>query len=474
MKITKKDIFLSYLSQFLKIASGVLVIPMILIWVPSNELGIWYLFTTISAFILLLDFGFSPTIMRNVAYVFSGVTELKSTGYMPSSGSEVDYDLLKSMIRGIKQIYLLVALTALLLLLSFGTIYVKSIVIKLEDYHKYMYLWIAYACVVVVNLYFLFYNPLLLGRGLIGKSYIITIITNICYILIVGIGVYMKFGLVAIIAGNAFTIILTIILSYNFFFDKGLTDKLRNSVPRFDSDKEILKILWPNAYKVGLVAIGAYCISKSSMFFVTSFTDLKTLASYGLSLSALTFIAAFSQIFFNAFLPEFNQLRVIQDTPTLIRKFGMAHAITLVTFISGILVLVLFGNRVLSMIHVSTFLLSSKYLLPIGIIYLLEVNYTNFSAIIITKNEIPYVKQSLISGFFIVVISYILFKYTFLGVWSIIISQGLVQLSYNYWRWPYVVCKEFRISYFRLLHAGLNEAYLKVRSSLLNLRRGAL
>ncbi len=449
---------LSYLSQFLKIASGVLVIPMILVWVPSNELGIWYVFTTISAFILLFDFGFSPTIMRNVAYVFSGVKELRSKGFIPTTGSDVDYALLKSMLRGIKRIYLIISVIAFFILIIAGTLYVYSVVKDLDNYQKYINLWLAYSFLIVLNLYFLYYNPLLLGRGFIGKSYIITIVTNLIYIIIVGTGVYLGYGLIAMILGNSITIILTIVLSYNFFYDKELITKLANISPMFSGNKEIFKILWPNAYKIGLVAIGAFCISKSSLFFVTSFTDLHTLASYGLSLSALTFLASFSQIFFNAFMPEFNQLRVTQETSVLINKFGMAHAITLISFITGTIIMILFGNRVLAFINVSTYLLETKYLLPISIIYLLEVNYTNFSAIIVTKNEIPYVKQSLLSGLFIIVFSFVLFKYSDLGLWSIIISQGLVQLSYNYWKWPYVVCKEFGISYADFIFQGFADA----------------
>jgi O-antigen/teichoic acid export membrane protein len=468
MKITisKIDILLSYSSQILKIASGVLVLPMILIWVPSNELGIWYIFSAISAFVLLLDFGFSPTIMRSVSYIFSGVTELKSNGFSSGTLGKVDYGLLKSIIRGVKRIYLIISSIALVILLIAGTIYINSIIGDIPDHRKYMIIWVFYVLVTVINLFFLFYNPLLQGRGLVGKSYIITIITNFTYILIVGIGVYLKYGLIALIVGNSATIILTIILSVLFFYDKNLKTELRNALPKYSTLKEIMAILWPNTYKVGLVAIGSFCISKSALFFVTSFTDLNTLASYGLSLSGLTFIAGFSQIFFNAYMPEFNQMRIMNDTGNLMRKFGIAHSISLLTFISGILVLNIFGNRILSLINVSTYLLENKYLWPISLIYLLEVNFTNFTAILVTKNEIPYMKQYLVSGFFIVLISLVLIKYTSLGLWSIIISQGSVQLVYNYWKWPTLVCQEFNTSFFNLLRTGLADICQRSRLSL--------
>jgi len=81
MEIGKKDIYWNYTATFLKIAAAVLLMPLILKRLPSEEIGIWSVFMTVTAFSNLLDFGFNPSFTRNVSYIFSGVTNLKTTGY---------------------------------------------------------------------------------------------------------------------------------------------------------------------------------------------------------------------------------------------------------------------------------------------------------------------------------------------------------------------------------------------------------
>ena len=60
VSISKKDILWSYLSQFLSIGAGILILPAILHKLSSQEIGINYILLSISAFIPLLDAGFSP------------------------------------------------------------------------------------------------------------------------------------------------------------------------------------------------------------------------------------------------------------------------------------------------------------------------------------------------------------------------------------------------------------------------------
>lgn len=80
VKITKKDVVWGYLAQFFNIGANILLLPLILHLLPSEVLGIWYIFLAISGFALMLDFGFQPTFARNVTYLLSGATKLKAEG----------------------------------------------------------------------------------------------------------------------------------------------------------------------------------------------------------------------------------------------------------------------------------------------------------------------------------------------------------------------------------------------------------
>jgi len=73
--------------------------PFILRMMPSETVGIWTIFMSITAFTSLLDFGFNPSFTRNVSFVFSGIRELKVNGFSTKNidNTSVDYSLLKDL-----------------------------------------------------------------------------------------------------------------------------------------------------------------------------------------------------------------------------------------------------------------------------------------------------------------------------------------------------------------------------------------
>ena len=61
-RIYQSAIAWNFLSTFLRVGAGVIILPMILRTMPPEQLGLWYVFGTLGAFATLLDFGFEPTV----------------------------------------------------------------------------------------------------------------------------------------------------------------------------------------------------------------------------------------------------------------------------------------------------------------------------------------------------------------------------------------------------------------------------
>ena len=80
IEITKKDIAWSYIANIFSIASGIIVLPVILNRLDAEEVGLNYIMLTISSLVSLLDFGFAPQFGRNFTYVNSGVQSLRKEG----------------------------------------------------------------------------------------------------------------------------------------------------------------------------------------------------------------------------------------------------------------------------------------------------------------------------------------------------------------------------------------------------------
>jgi hypothetical protein len=102
---------------------------------------------------------------------------------------------------------------------------------------------------------------------------------------------------------------------------------------------------------------------------------------------------------------------------------------------------------------------------------LLEQNHSLFASIIVIGNNIPFVKASLIAGFFILLGTYIILNYWQPGVIGLIIIPGVVQVAYANWKWPLVVCRKMRISFFEFLRISCCETLIYYKRGINGLNR---
>ena len=63
-KINKNDILWGYLSQFLYIGSGAILIPVAIANLSAEQMGLWYVFFGLAGLAQLLEFGLQPTVSR--------------------------------------------------------------------------------------------------------------------------------------------------------------------------------------------------------------------------------------------------------------------------------------------------------------------------------------------------------------------------------------------------------------------------
>lgn len=455
IRVDRKTVFWAYGAQILQVASSVVLLPFILKKVSSEELGIWYVFLSVSSLVLLLDFGFASTIMRNVTYVFSGAKVLLKEGLNDEKyDSSIDYNLLHTLIIAIKKIYRRIASLSLFFMLTAGSYYIYTVCEKLNNPVKYVYIWVAFSFFTSLNLYYLYFDPLLSGRGLIKWQNKINVISRLANLLVCIVGISLGFGLIAIVAGNIVSIIIVRVLSYSAFYDRELKVKL-SSAKKHSID--LIGVLWGNAYKIGLTTLGGFLIVKSNIFILAAFADLKIVASFGLTSQIIAILVSCSQLLFNTQVPVFNSLRIQGKVEELKEIFSFSMVISLFMFILGSVFLLTFGNKILLLLHSKTPILTTNYLFVLLLINLLEFNHVNFAGLIATKNSIPFVKPSLISAAAVILLSYFFYKFLNLGLWSLLLSQGIVQAIYSNWKWPYDVCKEFGVSYFHFFELAFNK-----------------
>ena len=438
-----KDVVWGYLAQFLQYGASLLVLPLLLRKLSSAELGVWYVFMTISAFVTMLDMGFTPTLARNVSYVMGGARQLMRSGYaVVDQAAGVDYGLFKAIIVAARRIFFCIGLLAFFILLIPGSWYISHVTQNQVDLQTVLIAWSIFVVATIVNLYYKYYTPLLQGRGLYAEFYKTSAIANLAFIVVTAILLQTNLGLIGVACGFLVSALISRYLSWHYFYDQEFKQRLAKAAQAAVSTLEVFKILWHNAWRLGLGVVGAFLILRANTLLSSMYLGLATTAAYALTLQVFSVLQSVSTVFFNVQQPKLAQYRLLNHHQLLVNTVKQGLGSSLGLFLLGALGVVCMGTPLIKMMGTHTSLLSIPLLIAISCMVLLELNHSLAAGVIITGNNVPFVKPSLLSGCVIFIMSWIGLKYADQGVGWLIAIQFTVQLAYNNWKWPLVMYKE--------------------------------
>lgn len=449
MNVTNGDVVWSYIAQFFNVATGIIVLPMILRLLNTEEIAFYYVILNIGTLVNLFDFGFSAQFSRNFAYLFSGAQELQKEGLSNNVGGEINYKLLKVLINTAATVYRVISLIIIVMLLSFGSLYMRRVTDNFTTIDNSFILWILYSVSVFFNMYFMYINQMVMGKGLIRRNQQSIIASRVVYLVICFVMLNNHFGLFSIVIANMCSpFISRTILSFSFY-DKTLKKELKKVTVTNTDKKECFSKIWFNAKKVGIAALGAFGIQKSSMFFAGLFLMSKQIASFGLLQQFSNITIGLSVTLFNSFTPRIASHCVEKNEVLLKNDFSLCVGafLSIFIFLSGSVITL--GPIILKFLGSNATLPSHVFMFTYFLVQLLEQNHSIFASLIALNNRVPYVKPSLISGGVIVVALYISLRFFNAGIWALVIVPGIVQLAYNNWKWPKEVCKNIlKVNYF--------------------------
>lgn len=440
--IGKREIAWSYAGTAFMIGAGVLLLPFILHKMSQETVGVWNIFQTITFLVLLLDFGFRPTFARNISYIFSGVKALQKEGVVQTTAdAEVDYSLLKGTLAAMRRFYRWIAIAVFALLATAGTAYFYYILQKYTgDKQDAMIAWVLLIAINCYNLYTLYYDALLTGKGYVKRCQQINMLGQAVYIgLAIGL-IYAGLGLTAIVASQLVSTIIRRVLTYRVFFTPEL--KAHLAVADTQDPKQILGAITPNAIKIGLTQLGGFCVNKSAVLIGSAFLTLEEVACYGITMQILDILGRCSTVFYQSYIPKLAESRAINDLPMLRKYYLQCKASYIAVFIAGGAALLIAGDWVLNLLGSQTNFLPTGMLLVALFVGLLEHNHAISAGFIMADNKIPFFIPSLISGAATMVLLFVFLSPLQMGIWGLILAPGIAQLAYQNWKWPSVVIKE--------------------------------
>jgi O-antigen/teichoic acid export membrane protein len=465
MQIGRKDVIWNFVATFMRVASGLIVLPLVLHMLPSDEVGLWNIFLIIGSLATLLDFGFSNAFSRNITYIFSGVKELKATGYVAVDNADktIHYGLLKSVISAMRRYYGILALVFLVLFIVASPFYLSSVLVKYSgNKTEVWYAWFTYGILVAYQLYTYYYSSLLIGRGLIKRNLQITIVGQASRIISSIIFLLLGFGLISLVFGQLVSDIVNRILCYITFYDSDIKQKLKESV--LIPIAETMKVMTPNAVKIGITTIGWFLFNKLIVLIAPLYLTLSQIGSYGTTKQIIDLIVSFGGLWFATYYPKITHHRVNDNHEHLKRMYVKSKLIMLVVFVICGIGFVIAGPYLLTVIHSKTQLLPSIMILALLMFALLDSNQSISSSLLLSGNEVPFMKSALFTGIMTVSILFLSFNFTSIGMWALILAPGISQLIYQDWKWPITVkdkleikLKDYWIEAARLIESTLNQ-----------------
>lgn len=455
----KADIVWNYLGTIVSMLSGFVLLPLLMLYLTDEELGLWYVYLALSNFALLFEFGFSPTFARNIVYVVSGARRLTVKGCdVDSVESGIDWHLLNTVICASKVIYAIIAFVVTILLVTAGSFYVAHVA-KGVDSIVVWGSWPLFCASVFLNLYFLWSITVLRGYGDIAGEKKALVISRVSQLVVSAVLLFAGFGLIGAAIGYLTNAVLLRATAMLMTRKHGEIERGRRSddVPVSASAiKDIFLTIIHVAWRDGLVQLALYASTQASSILSSLFLGLTETGSYSILLQFSTAIYSFASAYPNSFFPAM-QSAYAEGNVGMQRHY-------VCTGIVGYWALSILGTvgvcavllPILPMIKPDISFDLELFMLMCLYLGLLN-QHSIFCNYIVGMNEVPYMKGYVFAAVLGTGISCLLCGIFRFGAWGIILGQTVSQLLYNNWKWPVYLCNKIGFTYRGCLRQGVAE-----------------
>jgi len=418
----------------IRLLGGVLVLPLIARKLPSDHLGLWYVFLSLQSIATLFDLGFSPAVTRAAGYLWAGADGLKKFGvaraeFKKTAASEPNYDLLNRLIATMRVYYRALGLASGLIILVAGGAWVWIKTQGFPDATSFRLAYGAFAFGGFLNVTGDLWPALLSGINGIRAAQKIVLGSSIINFVVTIVGLIAHLDIWALVFATVAAGLFLRWAGRVAFFSIAGQKVHPHERPQFN----LLSSLWPTAWRSGLVSVGAFLVVSANTLICSAFLNLRLTASYGLSLSLIAMLTYVSSTFAQIKFPIINQLRAAGEMNQIVEVWIQRIRLSLLCYMIGALFLLLVGNRALELIGSKTMLLPTGQLALALLIFGLEMHHSLYAGLVISENQNPFVAPSLISGGATVVLSLIMTPR--FGIWGMLLAQGITQACFNNW-WP--------------------------------------
>jgi O-antigen/teichoic acid export membrane protein len=441
----------SWVMNGLRLASGVLLLPLLIQFLSEPDFGMYFVFLGLSALVPILDFGFSASIGRAVSYAMGGATELKADGFVPAENpSGPNHILLWQLLHTTRRLYAALAIGTLVLLGVLGTAYVA---LKVQETSVPMMTWIAWgitliSCVWEIyagwwNVYLRSLDQVLVSARLAAWAQGLKIAVA-CVLLVFG------GGLLSVPIGTLVANLVQRSLSRREVLRHLKAGHADTEAHRLQT-KQLFETLWPNSWRIGVQFLSGYLAGYANTLIAGAAFGLKASATYGFSLQLVSISSGMAAVWTFVKWPAIGKARIQQDYAGMRRLFWSRVWLQYLTYLALAVGVVLVVPALLKWFHSEKTLLPGLWLALLALVGFLEMNYSLWGTVISTENRTPFVWPIVITNVVSFLLVLGLVGFTTLGLAAFVIAPLVTGAFCNYWRWPLEGARSLQTTWLRFL-----------------------
>ena len=459
IKLTKKDYIWNYVGVFLSLFGQIILTPFVVYFLNGEYYGLWGVFQSLAAITVIFDFGFTTTFSRNINYSWNGAERLEKTGAVYSQNKEPNFLLMKKAMTACQRVFLLLAGSALIIMLSVGSIYVSHISASLNS-NEPMIAWVICAVAIFLSLYYGYYGAFLRGVGAISEVNKATIYAKLIQIVLTIALLACGFGIIGTsIAYLTYGTLYRLLAKRSFLKYKGIGEGLKKVAAKIPGKeiKEMFFTVWHNAWREGLVSVANYLANQACTVIISLYMPLTQTGAYSLGVHLATAVAQLACAMYSANQPVLQSAYITNDKQKQKKTMSLIVFSYVVLDVLGLIVVIFIGLPILRLIRPET-VVAPLVMLGIGF-YQFILKFRNcYTSYFSCTNRIPYVKAFLISSVGCIVLALLAMGVFRWGMWGLIGAQIISQLAYNGWAWTVMAHKEMNLGLEETVALGYAES----------------
>lgn len=459
INVNRRDAMWNLIGIIMAMGANLIMLPFVLYFLDDSSVGLYYVFMTMSSLSVLFDLGFTASVSRIMTYAWSGAKELKLFGCDVEHDDKPNYILMQRIIRSCKYIYTTLSATALFLTLTVGTYYIYTIS---EDIERSTVLisWMIYSVGIFLHLLFGYYAVFLRGVGAISAVNKATVLSRLLQIILCSVLLLCGFGLVGIAVAYVCYGVFYRLLAKNWFYRfNGIGNELKKVNLKKDEykTKELIKIIWPNTWRDGIVTLSNFSLNQATTIISSLYLSLYETGLYSLCVQLASAIAQIASVMLSAYQPSMQSAYANKDKETMKKNLSLITTSFVFLFALGMVVVIILGRPLIALVKPS-YEFSILLMLSVGLYQFLLKYCNNFCVYFSSTNRIIYTRSFVISAVICVVLSLLSTGVLKGGAYGLALAGIMSQLIYNAWHWAVLAHQELRITPTYVLKTGFSEA----------------